>query len=258
MIGASLLWVGWFGFNAGSALAADGRAGMAMAVTQIATAAAALAWMFAEWIVARQAERARHHLRRRRRPGRDHAGLRLRRPDRRAGHRHRRRRRLLLGGRSWLKAMLGYDDSLDAFGVHGVGGFVGAILTGVFAVSAVGGEGQSGLHRRQPRPGLDPVRTARSRPSSGRASSPSSSSRSIDVDRRPPGHQGGRGRGSRHQPPRRGRPVGRQPCPAGHARPGPDSSGRDPWLMPALPAGATVDPALREPGSARCVLREIV
>ena len=97
VIGASLLWVGWFGFNAGSAVAADGRAGMAMAVTQIATAAAALAWMFAEWVAARQAERARHRLRRGRRPGRDHPGLGLRRPGRRAGHRHRRRRRLLLG-----------------------------------------------------------------------------------------------------------------------------------------------------------------
>ena len=50
VIGASLLWVGWFGFNAGSAVAANGRAGMAMAATQIATAAAALAWMFAEWM----------------------------------------------------------------------------------------------------------------------------------------------------------------------------------------------------------------
>src|SRR5690606_4521349 len=54
VIGASLLWVGWFGFNAGSAVAADGAAGMAMAVTQIAAAAAALAWMFSEWIVHRK------------------------------------------------------------------------------------------------------------------------------------------------------------------------------------------------------------
>ena len=53
MIGASLLWVGWFGFNAGSAVAANGRAGVAMVVTQIATAIAALAWMFVEWIVTR-------------------------------------------------------------------------------------------------------------------------------------------------------------------------------------------------------------
>ena len=82
VIGASLLWVGWFGFNAGSALAANGTAGMAMAVTQIATAAAALAWMFVEWVQARQAQRARHPLGRGRRPGRDHAGLGLRRPAR--------------------------------------------------------------------------------------------------------------------------------------------------------------------------------
>jgi len=62
VIGASLLWVAWFGFNAGSAVAANGNAGMAMAVTQIATATAALAWMFAEWIRQGEAERARHHL----------------------------------------------------------------------------------------------------------------------------------------------------------------------------------------------------
>ena len=73
-------------------------AGMAMVDTQIATAAAALAWMFAEWIVARQAERSRHHLRCGCRPRRHHAGLGLRRSDRRLRHRHRRRRRLLLGG----------------------------------------------------------------------------------------------------------------------------------------------------------------
>ena len=83
LIGASLLWVGWFGFNAGSAVAAGRRAGMAMTVTQIATAAAALSWMFTEWLRPRQAERARHHLRRGRRPGGDHAGVRLRQSDRR-------------------------------------------------------------------------------------------------------------------------------------------------------------------------------
>ncbi len=144
VIGASLLWVGWFGFNAGSELAADGRAGMAMAVTQIATAAAALAWMFAEWIV-------------RGKPSvlgiisGAVAGLVAITPasgwvDPTGA--------LVIGivagficawAVMWLKAMLGYDDALDAFGVHGVGGFVGAILTGVFAVSAVGGEGHSGL-----------------------------------------------------------------------------------------------------------------
>jgi Amt family ammonium transporter len=144
VIGASLLWVGWFGFNAGSELAADGRAGMAMTVTQIATAAAALSWMFAEWIV-------------RGKPSvlgiisGAVAGLVAITPasgwvDPTGG--------LVIGlvagvicawAVMWLKGALGYDDSLDAFGVHGVGGFVGAILTGVFAVSAVGGEGKSGL-----------------------------------------------------------------------------------------------------------------
>ncbi|MEX0851838.1 MAG: ammonium transporter, partial [Bauldia sp.] len=144
VIGASLLWVGWFGFNAGSELAADGRAGMAMAVTQIATAAAALAWMFTEWIV-------------RGKPSilaiisGAVAGLVAITPasgwvDPTGA--------LVIGivagvicawAVMWLKGMLGYDDALDAFGVHAVGGFVGAILTGVFAVSAVGGEGKSGL-----------------------------------------------------------------------------------------------------------------
>src|SRR5216684_2484987 len=142
--GASLLWVGWFGFNAGSAAAANGSAGMAMAVTQIATATAALSWMFAEWIV----------------KGKPSvlgiisgavAGLVAITPasgfvDPRGA--------LIIGvaagvmcywGATGLKHALGYDDSLDAFGVHGVGGTVGAILTGVLAVSWVGGEGKSGL-----------------------------------------------------------------------------------------------------------------
>jgi Amt family ammonium transporter len=132
VIGASLLWVGWFGFNAGSAVAASGRAGMAMAVTQIATAAAALGWMGAEW--------ATH--------GKPSvlgiisgavAGLVAITPA--SGY--------VLPGPSIiiglaagvicflaatrLKAWLGYDDSLDAFGVHGIGGIVGALLTGVFS-----------------------------------------------------------------------------------------------------------------------------
>ena len=144
VIGASLLWVGWFGFNAGSELASDGRAGMAMTVTQIATAAAAMAWMFTEWVV-------------RGKPSvlgissGAVAGLVAITPasgwvDPTGG--------LIIGIAAgiicawavmWLKEKLGYDDSLDAFGVHGVGGFVGAILTGVFAVSAVGGQGHSGL-----------------------------------------------------------------------------------------------------------------
>jgi len=132
VIGASLLWVGWFGFNAGSAVAANGRAGMAMAVTQIATAAAALAWTGAEWMA----------------KGKPSvlgaisgavAGLVAITPA--SG--------FVLPGPAlvigiaagvvcfWsatsLKHMLGYDDSLDAFGVHGIGGIIGALLTGVFA-----------------------------------------------------------------------------------------------------------------------------
>jgi Amt family ammonium transporter len=132
VIGASLLWVGWFGFNAGSALAANGRAGMAMAVTQIATAAAALAWMFAEWAL-------------RGKPSvlgiisGAVAGLVAITPA--SGF-------VLPGGAlvigvvagggcflaaTELKRRFGYDDSLDVFGVHGVGGIIGALLTGVFA-----------------------------------------------------------------------------------------------------------------------------
>src|SRR5438477_8465784 len=141
---ASLLWVGWFGFNAGSAVAANGNAGMAMAVTQIATATAALTWMFVEWAL----------------KGKPSvlgiisgavAGLVAITPasgfvDPKGS--------LIIGiaagvlcywGATSLKNALGYDDSLDAFGVHGIGGAVGAILTGVLAVSAVGGEGKSGL-----------------------------------------------------------------------------------------------------------------
>ena len=132
VIGASLLWVGWFGFNAGSATAANGRAGMAMAVTQIATAAAALAWAGAEWVT----------------KGKPSvlgaisgavAGLVAITPA--SGF-------VLPGGSvvigvaagvlcywasTWLKHLLRYDDSLDAFGVHGIGGIVGALLTGWFA-----------------------------------------------------------------------------------------------------------------------------
>ena len=138
VIGASMLWVGWFGFNAGSAVAANGSAGMAMAVTQIATAAAALSWMFAEWIS-------------RGKPSvlgivsGAVAGLVSITPasgyvDPFAA--------LIIGlvaglvcywGAVVLKPKLGYDDSLDVFGVHGLGGITGALLTGVFAVEAIGG-----------------------------------------------------------------------------------------------------------------------
>ncbi len=132
LIGASLLWVGWFGFNAGSAVGANGRAGMAMAVTQIATAAAALAWVFAEWAakgkpsvlgIASGAVAGLVAIT----PA---SGFVLPGPA------------ILIGiiagiGCFWaatsLKHAFGYDDSLDAFGVHGVGGIIGALLTGVFA-----------------------------------------------------------------------------------------------------------------------------
>jgi Amt family ammonium transporter len=138
LIGASLLWVGWFGFNAGSAVAADMRAGMAMAVTQIATAAAALAWMFAEWAtkgkpsvlgIASGAV----------------AGLVAITP---ASGFVAPGGALVIGivagvlcflAATSLKNAIGYDDSLDAFGVHAIGGIVGAILTGVFATMAVTG-----------------------------------------------------------------------------------------------------------------------
>jgi Amt family ammonium transporter len=138
IIGASLLWVGWFGFNAGSAVAADSRAGMAMYVTQLATAAAALSWMFTEWItkgkpsvlgIASGAV----------------AGLVAITPASgfvsttgafaigiAAGV-------ICFFAATSVKRMFGYDDSLDAFGVHGVGGIVGALLTGVFNVKDISG-----------------------------------------------------------------------------------------------------------------------
>jgi ammonium transporter, Amt family len=142
--GAGLLWVGWFGFNAGSAVAADGRAGMAMAVTQIATAAAALAWMFSEWMV--QSKPSVLGI-----ISGAVAGLVAITP---ASGFVAPGGALVIGivagvmcfwASTSLKNALGYDDSLDAFGVHGIGGATGAILTGVLAVSAVGGEGHSGL-----------------------------------------------------------------------------------------------------------------
>jgi Amt family ammonium transporter len=137
-IGASLLWVGWFGFNAGSAVTAGMQAGMAMTVTQIATATAALAWMFAEWAM-------------RSKPtvvgicSGAVAGLVAITPASGfvgpAGA-------LAIGaaagivcywGTTGLKHMFGYDDALDCFGVHAVGGIVGALLTGVFAIEQYGG-----------------------------------------------------------------------------------------------------------------------
>jgi len=144
VIGASLLWVGWFGFNAGSAVTSGFNAGMAMAVTQIATAAAALGWMFVEWVF----------------KGKPSvlgicsgavAGLVAITPA--SGY-------VEPGGALaigfiagavcfWsatsLKHMMGYDDSLDAFGVHAVGGVIGAVLTGVFARATVIAGASTGL-----------------------------------------------------------------------------------------------------------------
>jgi len=138
LIGASLLWVGWFGFNAGSAGAADGRAGMAMLVTQMATAAAALGWMSAEWIsrgkpsvlgIASGAVAGLVAIT----PASGFVGPT---PAVIIG--------LIAGvvcfvAATSLKHVMGYDDSLDAFGVHGVGGIVGALLTGVFASKEISG-----------------------------------------------------------------------------------------------------------------------
>jgi Amt family ammonium transporter len=144
MIGGALLWVGWFGFNAGSALTSGGSAGFAMINTHLATAAAVVSWTFAEWIL-----RGKPSLLGAVSgslaglvaitPACGFVGI----PG-----------ALVIGlasgvvcywGVSGLKKMFGYDDALDVWGVHGVGGILGALLTGVFAVSSIGGTGKSGL-----------------------------------------------------------------------------------------------------------------
>jgi ammonium transporter, Amt family len=138
LIGASLLWVGWFGFNAGSAGAADGRAGMAMIATQFATAAAALGWMITEWMIkgkpsvlgiASGAVAGLVAIT----PASGFVG-----PS----------AAVVIGivagvacffSATSLKRALGYDDSLDAFGVHCIGGIIGALLTGVFVNKEISG-----------------------------------------------------------------------------------------------------------------------
>ncbi len=140
LIGASLLWVGWFGFNAGSELAADGTAGMALLVTQIATAMAVLAWTFAEWVIYKKPSLLGAC-------SGAIAGLVAITPASGfVGPIGALAIGLVAGitcfwSVAFLKKTLGYDDSLDAFGVHGVGGIVGALLTGVFAAGAFGGVG---------------------------------------------------------------------------------------------------------------------
>ena len=131
MVGAALLWVGWFGFNAGSNLEANGTAALAMMNTFVATAAAG-AGLDARGVGWQgQAVAARPRLGCRRGPGRGHAGLRVRRADGLDRARPGRRRRLLhlLHDRSRTRS--GYDDSLDVFGVHCIGGIIGAIGTGI-------------------------------------------------------------------------------------------------------------------------------
>jgi Amt family ammonium transporter len=137
-IGASLLWVGWFGFNAGSAVTANLQAGMAMTVTQIATAVAGLTWMFVEWAargkptvvgICTGAVAGLVAIT----PASGFVGP--------IGS-------MVIGvaagivcylGAMTVKSFFGYDDALDAFGVHAVGGATGAILTGVFAINEYGG-----------------------------------------------------------------------------------------------------------------------
>lgn len=145
VIGASLLWVGWFGFNAGSAVTSNVNAGMAAAATQIATATAALTWSFVEWLIAKKPSvlglisgavaglvaitPASGFV--------DPTGA------------------FFIGlavgvvcyfSSVWVKKWIGYDDALDAWGVHGVGGALGALLTGVFASSAINSAGKGWLY----------------------------------------------------------------------------------------------------------------
>jgi Amt family ammonium transporter len=146
-IGASLLWVGWFGFNAGSAVTANLQAGMAMTVTQLATAVAALTWMFVEWAhrgkptvigIASGAVAGLVAIT----PASGYVGP--------IGS-------IVIGvacgvgcylGATSLKHVFGYDDALDCFGVHAVGGVIGALLTGVFAINEY--SGSSGLIEGNP------------------------------------------------------------------------------------------------------------
>ena len=144
MVGASLLWVGWFGFNVGSVLSAGVGTGITMINTHLATCAAIVSWSLAEWLIKGKPSllgAASGAI----------AGLVAITPacgfvDVKGA--------LIIGlaagiicywGVTGFKRMFGYDDALDVWGVHGMGGILGAVLTGVFALSAIGGPGKSGL-----------------------------------------------------------------------------------------------------------------
>jgi Amt family ammonium transporter len=140
MIGASLLWVGWFGFNAGSGLEANGLAAMAMVNTMLATAAATVTWSFAEWMFKGKPSMLGAA------SGAVSGLVAITPAAGFVGPMGGLVMGLLAGvvclwGVNGLKRMLGADDSLDVFGVHGVGGILGALLTGVFAAPALGGTG---------------------------------------------------------------------------------------------------------------------
>jgi Amt family ammonium transporter len=145
VIGASLLWVGWFGFNAGSAVTSNVQAGMAAAATQIATAGAALAWMFAEWVISKKPSVLGM-------VSGAVAGLVAITP---ASGFVNPMDALIIGiaagvvcyiSAVHVKKIFGYDDALDAWGVHGVGGALGALLTGVFASNAINSASKGWIH----------------------------------------------------------------------------------------------------------------
>jgi Amt family ammonium transporter len=145
VIGASLLWVGWFGFNAGSAVTSNTQAGMAAVATQIATAGAALSWMCAEWIIAKKPSVLGM-------VSGAVAGLVAITP---ASGFVNPTDALLIGliagvvcyiSAVHVKKIFGYDDALDCWGVHGVGGALGALLTGVFASNAINSLSKGWIH----------------------------------------------------------------------------------------------------------------
>ena len=144
LLGAALLWFGWFGFNGGSAVASGSLATSAFVVTHISTAAAALSWMIAEWIYRGQSDRSRRGIGRRGRTGCHHTCVRF------CGTQCQPSSLDLLPVHYVILPLTlsqnsGYDDSLDVVGVHGVGGTWGALATGLFASKAINSAGNDGL-----------------------------------------------------------------------------------------------------------------